>query len=49
MAITPNFGFPTPDDTDQVSDGAAAIRALGDAIDAALKALEDRVDILEEE
>lgn len=34
MAITPNFGFPTPDDTDQVSDGAAAIRALGDAVDA---------------
>ena len=33
MATTPNFGWPTPDDTDLVRDGAAAIRALGDAID----------------
>ena len=49
MAATPNFGWPTPDDNDLVSAGAQAIRALADAIDAALKALEDRVDILEEE
>ena len=34
MATTPTFGWPTPDDTDQLSDGAAAIRNLGDAADA---------------
>lgn len=33
MATTPNFSWPTPDDTDQLSDGAAAIRTLGSAID----------------
>jgi hypothetical protein len=33
MATTPNFGWPTPDDTDLVRNGAAAIRSLGDAID----------------
>ena len=30
---TPNFGWPLPADTDAVRDGAAAIRALGDAVD----------------
>jgi len=34
MATTPTFGWPTPDDTDQLADGAAAIRNLGDAADA---------------
>jgi hypothetical protein len=38
MATTPNFGWPTPDDTDQLSDGAAAIRGLGDAIDVSVTA-----------
>ena len=33
MATTPNRSWPTPDDTDLVRDGAAAIRALGNAID----------------
>lgn len=33
MPTTPNFGWITPADTDYVRDGAAAIRALGDAID----------------
>ena len=33
MATTPNRSWPTPDDNDLVRDGAAAIRALGDAID----------------
>ena len=33
MASTPNRSWPTPDDNDLVRDGAAAIRALGDAID----------------
>lgn len=34
MATTPNYTWPTPNDTDQIADGASAIRALGDAIDA---------------
>ena len=34
MAVTPNFSWPTPDDSDAVSQGAAAIRSLGTAIDA---------------
>jgi hypothetical protein len=33
MANTTNFGWETPDDTDLVKDGAAAIRTLGQAID----------------
>jgi hypothetical protein len=33
MAETPLHKWPTPDDTDRVSAGAAAMRALGDAID----------------
>jgi hypothetical protein len=31
---TPNFGWPVPTSTDLVKDGAVAIEALGDAIDA---------------
>lgn len=34
MAVTPNFSWPTPDDSDAVSQGAAAMRSLGTAIDA---------------
>jgi hypothetical protein len=33
MATTTNYGWTTPDDTDLVKDGAAAIRTLGSAID----------------
>jgi hypothetical protein len=33
MASTPNFAWPTPDDTDPVADGALDIRTLADAID----------------
>jgi hypothetical protein len=33
MAVTPNFGWPTPNDSDDANQGAAAIRALGDAVD----------------
>lgn len=36
MATTSNFGWETPDDTDYVKDGAAAIRTLGSAIDASM-------------
>lgn len=34
MATTTNFGWTTPNDTDLVKDGAAAIRTLGNSIDA---------------
>jgi hypothetical protein len=34
MATTTNYSWTTPDDTDLVKDGAAAIRTLGTAIDA---------------
>lgn len=34
MATTTNFGWETPDDTDLVKDGAAAMRTLGNSIDA---------------
>ena len=33
---TPNYGWPVPTSTDYVKDGATAIEALGDAIDATL-------------
>jgi hypothetical protein len=36
MATTTNFGWETPDDTDFVKDGAAAIRTLGSSIDTSL-------------
>ena len=38
MATTPNFSWPTPDDTDPVGDGALDMRALGNAIDDSLGA-----------
>jgi hypothetical protein len=40
MATTTNFGWETPDDTDLVKDGAAAIRTLGSSIDTSLGDLE---------
>jgi hypothetical protein len=36
---TPNYGWPVPTSTDFVKDGATAIEALGDAIDATVFAL----------
>ena len=36
MANTTNFGWETPDDTDLVKDGAAAMRTLGGAIDTSM-------------
>jgi hypothetical protein len=36
MPSTPNFGWPTPEDTAQVANGPAIIRALGDAIDSTI-------------
>ena len=39
MAITPNYSWPLPDDTDLVKDGAEAIRDLGNAIDTTVDGL----------
>jgi hypothetical protein len=39
MATTTNYSWTTPDDTDLVKDGAAAIRTLGSSIDTTTKAL----------
>jgi hypothetical protein len=39
MAVTTNYNWTTPDDTNLVKDGAAAIRSLGTAIDTTTKAL----------
>jgi hypothetical protein len=39
MATTTNYSWSTPDDTDLVKDGAAAIRTLGSSIDTTTKAL----------
>jgi hypothetical protein len=40
MATTTYFGWTTPDNTDLVKDGAAAIRSLGSQIDASMQYLE---------
>ena len=37
--VTPNYSWPVPTSTDLVKDGASAIEALGDAIDATVFAL----------
>lgn len=39
MATTTNFGWATPNDTDLVKDGAAAIRTLGNSIDSSMAEL----------
>jgi hypothetical protein len=39
MATTTNYNWTTPDDTDLVKDGAAAIRTLGSSADTTVKAL----------
>jgi hypothetical protein len=39
MATTTNYGWTTPNDTDLVKDGAAAIRTLGSSIDTTTKNL----------
>jgi hypothetical protein len=44
MATTTNYSWTTPDDTDLVKDGAAAIRTLGSAIDTSFVA--DQGDLL---
>jgi hypothetical protein len=44
MATTTNYGWTTPNDTDLVKDGAAAIRTLGSSIDTSFAA--DEGDLL---
>lgn len=39
MATTTSFGWQTPDDTNLVKDGAAAIRTLGNSIDTSMSEL----------
>ena len=39
MATTTNYSWTTPDDTDLVKDGAAAIRTLGSSADTTVKNL----------
>lgn len=39
MASTPNYAWPTPDDTDPVGDGALDMRTLGNSIDTTVKSL----------
>lgn len=41
MATTPNYSWPTPDNTAYVKDGASAIRNLGNAIDSTTKTVSD--------
>lgn len=41
MATTPNYSWPTPDNTAYVKDGALAMRNLGNAIDSTTKSVSD--------
>jgi hypothetical protein len=48
MATTTNYGWTTPNDTDLVKDGAAAIRTLGSSVDSTVYSLDqDNVKITE--
>ena len=41
MALSPNYSWIEPNDSDFVKNGADAMRDLGDAIDASLYAIEN--------
>lgn len=41
MALSPNYGWVEPDDTDLVKDGASAMRDLGDDADATVYQIEN--------
>jgi hypothetical protein len=41
MALSPNYSFPEPDDSDFVKNGADAMRDLGDAVDLAMYKIEN--------
>jgi hypothetical protein len=44
LALSPNYNWPEPDNSDFVKDGATDIRALGDAIDSTVYALALKVE-----
>ena len=43
MALSPNYGWIEPDDSDFVKDGALAMRDLGDDIDATVYSIDLKV------
>lgn len=43
MALSPNYGWVEPDDSDFVKDGAFAMRELGDDIDATVYSIDLQV------
>ncbi|CAB4194954.1 hypothetical protein UFOVP1281_13 [uncultured Caudovirales phage] len=47
MATSPNFGWPEPNDSDYVKNGALAMRTLGDAIDSTVYSIDVRVTAAE--
>lgn len=46
---TPNYGWPVPTSTDYVKDGASAIEALGDAIDATVFGLGSSLKLIKKQ
>ena len=46
MALSPNYSWPEPDDSDFVKDGAGAIRDLGDAADSTVYSIDQKVQAL---
>jgi hypothetical protein len=46
LALSPNYSWPEPDNSDFVKDGATDIRALGDAIDSTVYAVQLQVEAL---
>jgi hypothetical protein len=41
MATSPNYGWTEPNDTDFITDGALAMRDLGNAIDSTVNKIEN--------
>jgi len=46
LALSPNYSWPEPDNSDFVKDGATDIRALGDAIDSTVYSIDLVVESL---
>lgn len=43
MALSPNYSWPEPDNSDLVKDGALAMRDLGDAIDSTVFSIDQKI------
>lgn len=43
MALSPNYGWQEPDDSDFVKDGALAMRTLGNDIDSTVYSIDQKV------